>query len=386
MFKKIFIILSLALSLATPSLAFAQTAESSDETPAYTETLDTFYKAKVISILEEGQKNVDGVMQDHQKLELEIKNGNEVGKRIIIDHGGSFAIQSFQKVSVGETVVVVKPTDTGMGAKQDYYYIVDKYRINNILILVAIFFVLALYFGRKRGLTSIIGLLFSILIIFYFVIPNIVRGGDPFLYAIIGSFAILFVSLYLSHGFNRRTTIALVSTIGALCLAVGIDWAFVHFAKLAGNGTEEAFFLQFGSTSINLQGLLLAGIIIGVLGVLDDVTTSQSAAIEEIHHANPSLNYKELYRRGISIGREHIASLINTLVLAYAGASFPLLLLYTTQKSLPLWVTLNGNFIGEEIVRTLVGSSVLVIAVPLTTFLAAFYCSLQTDTSKDIHT
>lgn len=383
MLKKVFITISLAALLLIIPPAFAETIEIDGQTTqdVSTETPDAFYKAKVLSILETGLIDVDGVLQDHQKLELEILNGNEVGKHVVVDHGGSFAVQSYQKVVVGETVVVAKPADMGMGAKKDYYYIVDKYRINNILVLIAIFFALAIYFGRKRGLTSIIGLLFSVWIVFYYIIPHIVQGGNPFLYAIIGSFAILFVSLYLSHGFNRRTTIALVSTIAVLCLAVGIDWSFVAIAKLAGNGTEEAFYLQFGSTSINLRGLLLAGIIIGVLGVLDDATTGQSAAIEEIHNANPSLGYKELYRRGLSVGREHIASLINTLVLAYVGASFPLLLLYTTQKSVPLWVTLNGNFIGEEVVRTLVGSSVLIIAVPLTTMLAAFFYSLETTSS-----
>jgi uncharacterized membrane protein len=142
---------------------------------------------------------------------------------------------------------------------------------------------------------------------------------------------------------------------------------------LNGNGTEDAFFLQANSLKINLQGVFLSGIIIGVLGVLDDVTTGQSAAVEELHFANPTLGFSELYRRGLSVGREHIASLVNTLVLAYTGVSFPFLLLYGSRQLQPLWVTLNGNFIAEEIVRTLVGSSVLVIAVPLTTLLAAYY-------------
>ena len=167
----------------------------------------------------------------------------------------------------------------------------------------------------------------------------------------------------------------MLSSILSLGLAVAVDLLFVYLAKLSGAGTEEAFYLQFGSTSFNLKGILLGGIILGVLGVLDDVTTGQVAAVEEIHLANTSFKFKELYKRGLSVGREHIASLVNTLVLAYVGVSFPLLLLYNSQKLQPFWLVINSNFMAEEIVRTLVGSVVLVVAVPLTTFLAAMFYS-----------
>ncbi|HYC80108.1 MAG TPA: YibE/F family protein, partial [Candidatus Binatia bacterium] len=127
---------------------------------------------------------------------------------------------------------------------------------------------------------------------------------------------------------------------------------------------------------LNLRGLLLGGIILGVLGVLDDITTAQSAAVYEIRRANPALPFKELYSRGLSIGREHISSLVNTLFLAYAGASLPLFLFFTAgDHPQPFWVTLNSEFIAEELIRTLVGSVALMLAVPITTFLAAYYFS-----------
>jgi uncharacterized membrane protein len=341
--------------------------------PAAAESADISYRAKVVKILEAGTVMLDDRPQEYQRLELEILNGDEKGKHVTIDHGKDFVIGVFQKVREGETVILSKPSHTQ--GEKDVYYITDRYRVPNLIFIMAIFFAVAIYFGRKRGLTSIIGLIFSVVVIFYYVIPHIIRGGNPLWACIVGAIVIILLSLYLSHGFNRRTTIALVSTLLCLGLAIIIDLLFVHIAKLTGNGTEEAFYLQFDTFNINLQGLLLGSIIIGVLGVLDDVTTGQAAAIEEIHLANNSLNFHQLYKSGLSVGREHIASLVNTLVLAYVGASFPLLLLYNTQKTQSLWVTLNSNFIAEEIVRTLVGSSVLVIAVPLTSLLAALYYS-----------
>lgn len=205
-----------------------------------------------------------------------------------------------------------------------------------------------------------------------FIIPSIIGGNNPFVMSLLGSGVIASASLYLSHGFSKRTTIALISTLLTLVLAAVLSIIFVEITRLSGAGTEESFFLQFGPLEqLNLKGLLLGGIIIGALGVLDDITTAQSAAVEEIHNANPKLSAKDLYKRGLSVGKEHIASLVNTLVLAYAGASFPLLLLFSIEDVEPFWVTLNHEYMVEEIVRTLVGSTALIFAVPITTYLAA---------------
>jgi uncharacterized membrane protein len=178
--------------------------------------------------------------------------------------------------------------------------------------------------------------------------------------------------MFLAHGFNKQTTLAFGSTLITLIGAAILSVIFVSLTRLTGAGTEEAFYLQFGSLEkLNLQGLLLGGIMIGVLGVLDDITTGQTAAVYEIHKADPKLKLADLYKRGINVGKEHIASLVNTLVLAYAGASLPLFLIFNLNDSIPLWVNLNSEFIIEEIIRTLVGSTALVLAVPISTFIAA---------------
>ncbi len=148
--------------------------------------------------------------------------------------------------------------------------------------------------------------------------------------------------------------------------------AAVSFTHLFGMGSEESLFILGDLPGISLKGLLLGGIMLGLLGVLDDITTAQSAVVDELKQANQSLSFSELYRRGLSVGREHIASLINTLFLAYAGASLPLFLLFSLNQGQELWMIFNNEMIAEEIVRTLVGSTGLILAVPITTALAAY--------------
>jgi len=206
-------------------------------------------------------------------------------------------------------------------------------------------------------------------------LPRILSGSDPLLVCFIGSVAIAFVSIYVAHGFKVRTSLAVASTIAIIALTAVMDYVIVHWTQLFGIGSEEAVYAQFGGAGIiNLRGLLLGGIVIGVLGVLDDITTAQAAVVDELRSANPSLGFKELYRRGISVGREHIVSLINTLVLAYVGASFPLVLLFR-QSGQPLGFVINSHLVAEEIVRSLIGSTALIVAVPLTTALSAYVYS-----------
>lgn len=212
----------------------------------------------------------------------------------------------------------------------------------------------------------------SIGVLLVFVIPSIIAGANPLLISLIGSALIACTALYLAHGFNRRTTLALLSTILTLVLSIVLAVVFVHLGKLFGMGSEEARFIQTGlSQAIDLRGLLLGGIIIGALGVLDDITTAQTAAIDELSKANHTLGFSELFASGTSIGREHIASLINTLALAYIGASLPMFVLFFVNDETPWWVILNSEFVAEEVVRTLVGSATLLLAVPISTYIAA---------------
>lgn len=317
--------------------------------------------AKVTNILDAGEESG----RPYQTAEIKLLNGSEKGQTKKISVGGFIAITENQTVSLGEFLIVTQ--------EEGNYYLVDKFRAPYLGIIFAIFFLVVFVFGKLKGLSSILGLFVSLLILIYYMIPRIVAGDNPILISLIGAFVIAFVSIYLAHGFSKRTTIALVSTLITLIIATLASFIFVGLAKLSGAGTEEALFLQSGLLSgVNLKGLLLGGIIIGSLGVLDDITTAQVATVDELKKANKKLDIVELYKRGLSVGREHIASLVNTLVLAYAGASFPLLLLFTLNQDIPFWVSINSEYLAEEVVRTLVGSTSLILAVPISTFLAAY--------------
>ncbi len=363
--------------LFLPITTNAQTANENSNTnadsPAKTATAmsdqpDTYLTGEVLHVLEKGERDIFGQKQKYQILQIKLGEGDRKGELIRLEYGGA-SLEASQYLKEGETVVLGYNPEL-----KNPYYIMDPYRLPAILWILAIFFGVAVFFGRWHGFNSILGLGFSILVLAQFIIPNLVDGQNPLLITFAGAILIILVSMYLAHGISRKTTVAVVSTFATLATAIILALWFVSWSKLFGLGSEESFFLQLGSfDKIDLRGLLLSGMIIGTLGILDDITSAQSAAIFELKDASPSFGWTELYRRGLKIGKEHIASLINTLALAYAGASLPLFLLFSINSTQPLWVILNGEFIAEEIVRTLVGSSALLLAVPITTALAAWY-------------
>lgn len=356
------------LSIIFVTLVIVRPAHSAAEQQAQSEP--HVFRARVLRVLEQGVKEGEGETHPYQKVAAVLLSGPDKGKDITMNHGVDFVMLPFLQVKEGDKVVVSQPNPE---ARPDFYYIIDRYRLNRLAMVGLFFLILAIGFGRKRGLTGMLGLVFTILIIFYGMVPRILSGVNPFVVSMVGCFMIALVSIYLSHGFSKRTSLAVLSTVLTLGLATLLDYFFVSFTGLTGGGTEESFYLQFNAASIDLRGLFLGGILLGVMGVLDDITTAQTAAVEEIHRADSRLPVSELYRRGLSVGREHIASLINTLVLAYVGVSFPLILLFTLNKAQTLWMTLNSSFISEEIIRTLVGSTALVLAVPISTAIAAYY-------------
>ena len=364
-----------------PLLVFAQESAVPETVEPELTTPEQFYTAEVLDVYKKDVEVGPEVTQNIEVAKLKILNGPEKGKEVEAESITSAETSNFPKIEKGETVVlgkIIQPDG-------EFYYVADKYRLPPLIYILVGFFLFAVAFGRLKGFTSMLGLAFSILVLSNFIIPNLLAGQNTLLIILTGSFVIALVSIYLAHGISRRTTIALISTFITLGLAAGLATLLVMAGKLFGLGTEEAFYLQaLQGTQINLKGLLLGGIIIGTLGVLDDVTTSQVAAVAEIKRADPSLTHKELYKRGLKVGHEHIAALINTLALAYAGASLPLFLLFSLNKTQPLWVIINSEFVAEEIVRTLVGSIALILAVPIATSLAAYFLK-ETSANEAIH-
>jgi hypothetical protein len=224
--------------------------------------------------------------------------------------------------------------------------------------------------GRWHGLRSLLGLGLSLMIVIVFVVPAILAGQSPPLVALVGAVAVMIVTLYLAHGVNEMTTAAIVGTTGALVLTVGLGLWFIDRSKITGYASDDALFASFAVQGLDLQGLVLAGLIIAALGVLDDVTVSQASTVFALHDTDRTLTWSALFARAMRVGRDHIASVVNTLFLAYAGASLALLVLFST-GGVGTAEIVNSEIIAEEIVKIIVGSLGLIAAVPLTTALAA---------------
>lgn len=257
--------------------------------------------------------------------------------------------------------------DNGDGSVS--YQYADRDRRFLLAGLTIVFAVVVIALGRWRGIAALAGLVMSLAILLVFILPAIISGADAVLVALVGGGAIAMVSLYLAHGYRPLTHVATLGAFGALALTTFLSWGVVSLAEFTGLVAEEAFYL-LAIPDLDLNGLLLAGIVLGAIGALDDVTVTQASAVWEVGRANPSMSHTDLYGAGLRVGRDHIVSTVNTLLLAYAGASLPLLILFIL-SSQSLGVVASSEVVAVEIVRTLVGSMGLVAAVPFTTWLAA---------------
>ena len=267
---------------------------------------------------------------------------------------------------IGGTVLLGHQPDV----KGFEYVFLDPDRRSPLVLLTAVFAAAVILLGRWRGLSALVGLVATLLVLFLFVVPSILEGKDPLVVSLVGSVAIAFAALYLSHGLGVQTTVALLGTVGGLLCSAVLAVLFMRLAQITGLAGEEALFLTALGTNIDLRGLILGGMMIGALGAIDDMTVTQAAAVWELRAADPSMSPRQLYRAGTRIGRDHVASTVNTLVLAYAGASMPLLVLFVLSGQ-PAWTVASGEIVATEIVRTLVGSIGLVASVPITTWLAS---------------
>jgi uncharacterized membrane protein len=325
----------------------------------------TFIRGTVTHI--ESEKPAYGGIKQQVKVRLDTKNKEQV----TATYSYQSQDKSMQKLKIGESVVVTKT----MIANKTMYAVYDRFRLPTMLILVVVFFVVILVTTGRRGIGAIAGLLISLAVILLFIVPQILEGADPLFISIIGCLFIMVTTIYLAHGFSQRTSIAIAGTFLSLILTGILAVLFVQLLKLTGTGNEDAYMLQFGQHAINLRGLLLGGIMIGTLGVLDDTTTTQAATVYTLSETSKTLTVNDLIRKGMLVGREHITSLVNTLVLAYAGASLPIFIFFILNPmQQPFWAIVNSEMIVEEVTRTLAGSIGLILAVPITTVLAAFFC------------
>jgi uncharacterized membrane protein len=352
------------------------------------EIIDTsqgIWRAKVLDITSEKTEFMPGIGDvTLQQIEAQIQEGEDKNRIVSftndylpLEAGDAFFIRYFIATDGSE-----------------YFQVHEVNRTGPLLLLVLLFSVVVLVFGKLQGVRSLVSLGASLLAIVFVLIPLLLHGYPPVLVSVLVASLILLVAIYFTHGFHIRSHIALMGTIGTVILTGILAQLAILWTRLSGFASEESIYLNFNTLGeLDFVGLLLGGIIIGVLGVLDDIAITQTAVVYELYGMDEKVSEKEVYKKALRVGKEHVGALVNTLVLAYVGVSLPLLLYMATSQA-SFGVVMNQEVIATEIVRTIVGSIGLIFTVPITTFLAVFilgkrrkeiYKKIQSGESLDSH-
>lgn len=327
--------------------------------------IEVFEKAKVLEVSNESTVSIAGTntTAQTQVLKVEILEGIHKGKRITFQN-------DYIQLAPGDIFYARYQQNTLDNS--EYWSVSHPYRLDILFWLAIAFIFLIFIFGGIQGVRGLVSLVGSLFLIFYLLIPGIYGGYNAVLISIAVSSLIIIVGSYITHGFNRTTTAAVLGMIFTVAITGLAAYYVVGAAHLSGYDSEESMFLNLNTQGgIDMIGLLFGGIIIGLLGVLYDIAIGQAVAVEELFRAGKQLTRKEVYKRGIRIGREHIGALVNTLAIAYVGAALPLLLLIQNATTGALYI-INSEIFATEIVRILIGSIGLILAVPITTFIASY--------------
>lgn len=360
MYKKIvFIIILFLTTVLSNSVVFA------DETLQNTHEV---MKARVEEVLL--NRNTDTIINkkhfSSQTLRVVPLEGSLQGKSLEV-------VNDYNVLKKGDIFFLTKITYGDSG--EQTLTVGDIYRINKIFWFIIIFVLFVVLFGGMQGVRGLLSLLGSLFIIMYVLLPGILHGLSPVLISVLVSSFIIVFGSFITHGFNRTTTSAVLGMIATVLLIGVFAWLSVGIFDLTGLDNEEAVYLNFSTDrDINFGGLLLGGIVIGLLGVLYDAAIGQAVAVEELFRASGDMTRRRVFLRATRIGREHIGALVNTLAIAYVGTSLPLLLLFFS-SDMPFLFIINREMFATEILRTLIGSIGLVLAVPITTLVATFLLS-----------
>lgn len=334
-------------------------------------------KAEVLEVVDEYERDIMGTEASTtvQELRIILKEGEREGEVVRLEN-------DLIELAKGDEIFV---TRMGSIDGTEYFTFKDVERRSPLLIIIAIFIALVIWLSGRQGVRAVISLALSISAILFVLIPALKLGYSPALVSLGIAGVILAVTLFLTHGFKPRVFVTFLGTFGAVFVTCLIAYIWVEWMRFTGFSDDSSVYLNFATGGkIDLPGLLLGGIIIGLLGVLDDVSITQASVVQELKAANPKFGFKALYTRALRVGKDHVGSLVNTLALAYAGASLPLLLLYAYSQS-SVWSILNQEVIAAEVLRIVVGSIGLILAVPLTTALAAWYFKDKVVEEGDVH-
>jgi len=358
----VLVLLAVAAIFVAPRLSPDERPSDEPLEPGETETMP----ARVVEILEEGTVETGEREHPYQRLLLRVEGGSLEDEQVEVEEGTVNIINQQQMYDVGDRVYL----ERAVGPQGDRFYISNPIRTAPLVWIGLLFVGLVVLVGRERGARALLGTFFSLGMIFGFILPQIVAGRDPVLISIVGSVALLAIPTYLTYGVNYKAHAAMVGMMVSLVLTGLIALAFTRWSRLTGLTEEGGFLITALGSDLDLQGLVLGGIIIGSLGVLDDICVGQASSVFELANTNRHLTWRQLFRSSLNIGRDHIAAMVNTLMLAYVGASMPLMLAFMVFQE-PVWRRVNREPIAEEIVRTLVGSLGLILAVPITGLVAS---------------
>ena len=326
----------------------------------------TLVKARVVEVLSEGTRELVGLdtTQQYQSIRAEILEGENAGEVLELDNDHIL-------LEPGDLFYAVHSVNRLEG--RDVYAVSQPYRLNALLALAAFFVACLMAFGGLQGLRGLLSLAGSIALIVYALLPGILAGVPPLMLSIVVAGAIVVAGSYITHGLTRTTSAAVAGMIATVVATGLLSYAAVHMAHLSGFSSEDAAYLNVNTRgSIDFVGLLLGGLIIGFLGILYDAAIGQAVAVEELFAMDKGAGRALVLRRAMRIGREHIGALVNTLAIAYVGAYLPLLLLVKLAPGQGILTTINQELFATEIVRALVGSTGLVLAVPITTAVAVW--------------
>ena len=362
------LVITLIISLTLVSPVLAQDFENEAAGPD-----GENFKAKVLEVITEEEKTrEDGSTYRQQNLRLEALEGPRKGQEIIYYGISDIEVGNANFYKAGDRVFVdIFQDELG----EETVYVVDFVRNKALYILAFVFVLAVIAVGRAKGLRALLSLFLSFVVIIKFILPQILAGRDPFLVSLIGGLAIMAAIIYITEGINRKSHIAIFSVLLSLLLTLVLSVIFTNLARLTGLSQEDTIFLiGIGQVEINFRGLLLAGMLIGAIGVLDDIIVGQIEAVARIKEANPSLSPRKIFVLAYKIGNTHLGAIINTLFLTYAGASLSLLLLFVIHQETGLSLTraLNSEAVTTEVIRTMVGSIGVMASMPIATFLAAF--------------
>lgn len=320
-------------------------------------------KAKLTKVVSTNSQILAGteVRQELRTIEVKVLEGSLENQTVVIEN-------DHLKSKVGDTIYI-------QATKQiDGTYILtsyDVYRVHWLIFYFVLFIVLTIWFGGMQGIRGLLSLFASVFVIFYIFLPELLAGGSPIVVSSVVASIIIILGSYVTHGFNRTTSAAVVGMLVTVLVTILLSLHSVAVMRFTGMSSDEAVYLTFNTQGLlDLKGLLLGGIIIGLLGILYDVAIGQAIIVEELLRSAPHLSVKKIFERAIRIGREHIGALVNNLALAYVGVSLPLLLLFYTSSASGPRAIMNREDIATEIARTLIGSIGLVLAVPITTFIS----------------